>query len=132
MGPSGRLNKPVSVLAHLDSHRCLIGRRSAFRVPDPEFLSPIWVGMERFSVFEFWIRRGVRMLRFDIRHTKGLPFWKWCLSTMRANCPGALPLAQAFTRPHVTYALAKRGFTQPYMYFTQRNSKFELQTCPAT
>ena len=37
-------------------------------------------------------------------------------------------LAEAFTRPHVMYGLAKRGFTQSYTYFTWRNSKSELQS----
>ena len=37
-------------------------------------------------------------------------------------------LAEAFTRPHLMYGLAKRGFTQSYTYFTWRNSKAELQS----
>ncbi len=36
-------------------------------------------------------------------------------------------LAEAFTRPHVMYSLAKAGFTQSYTYFTWRNTKAELQ-----
>jgi starch synthase (maltosyl-transferring) len=35
-------------------------------------------------------------------------------------------LAEAFTRPPMMHALAKRGFSQSYTYFTWRNSKAEL------
>ena len=35
-------------------------------------------------------------------------------------------LAEAFTRPHVMYRLAKLGFSQSYTYFTWRNTKQEL------
>jgi starch synthase (maltosyl-transferring) len=79
-------------------------------------------------VFEFWIHLGIRVFRVDNPHTKALPFWEWCLNALRTNYPDTLFLAEAFTRPHVMYALAKRGFTQSYTYFTWRNSKLELQT----
>jgi starch synthase (maltosyl-transferring) len=94
------------------------------------FESPDWRGLwdELYSVFEFWIHRGVRVFRVDNPHTKALPFWEWCLSTLRANYPDTIYLAEAFTRPQVMYGLAKRGFTQSYTYFTWRNSKFELQS----
>jgi starch synthase (maltosyl-transferring) len=94
------------------------------------FESPDWRGLwdELYSVFEFWIHRGVRVFRVDNPHTKALPFWEWCLSTLQANYPDTIFLAEAFTRPRVMYALAKRGFTQSYTYFTWRNSKFELQS----
>lgn len=93
------------------------------------FESPDWRGIwdELYSVFEFWIHRGVRVFRVDNPHTKALPFWEWCLNSLRANYPDTIFLAEAFTRPHVMYALAKRGFTQSYTYFTWRNSKAELQ-----
>ncbi len=83
---------------------------------------------ELYSVFEFWVHRGVRVFRVDNPHTKALPFWEWCLNNLRENYPDILFLAEAFTRPHVMYALAKRGFTQSYTYFTWRNSKSELQS----
>src|SRR4029077_15858941 len=35
-------------------------------------------------------------------------------------------LAEAFTRPHVMYRLAKLGFSQSYTYFAWRNTKQEL------
>jgi starch synthase (maltosyl-transferring) len=93
------------------------------------FESDDWRGLwdELYSVFEFWIHRGVRVFRVDNPHTKALPFWEWCLNALHANYPDTLFLAEAFTRPHVMYALAKRGFTQSYTYFTWRNSKSELQ-----
>jgi starch synthase (maltosyl-transferring) len=93
------------------------------------FESSDWRGLwdELYSVFEFWVHRGVRVFRVDNPHTKALPFWEWCLKSLRANYPDIIFLAEAFTRPRVMYGLAKRGFTQSYTYFTWRNSKVELQ-----
>ncbi len=94
------------------------------------FESPDWRALwdELYSVFEFWIERRVRIFRVDNPHTKALPFWEWCLSTLRSRYPDVIFLSEAFTRPRVMYALAKRGFTQSYTYFTWRNSKSELQS----
>ncbi len=94
------------------------------------FESSDWRGLwdELYSVFEFWIERGVLVFRVDNPHTKALPFWEWCLSTLKYRYPDAIFLAEAFTRPHLMYGLAKRGFTQSYTYFTWRNSKAELQS----
>jgi starch synthase (maltosyl-transferring) len=94
------------------------------------FESPDWRGLwdELYSVFQFWIERGVRVFRVDNPHTKALPFWEWCLGELKSNYPDTIYLAEAFTRPHVMYALAKRGFTQSYTYFTWRNTKSELQS----
>lgn len=83
---------------------------------------------ELHDVFEFWIKRGVKIFRVDNPHTKGLPFWEWCIGTLRDEYPDVLFLAEAFTRPHVMYSLAKAGFTQSYTYFTWRTTKVELQT----
>lgn len=83
---------------------------------------------ELYSVFEFWIERGVRIFRVDNPHTKALPFWEWCLGALRSRYRDVIFLAEAFTRPHVMYGLAKRGFTQSYTYFTWRNSKMELES----
>jgi starch synthase (maltosyl-transferring) len=80
------------------------------------------------SVFEFWIKRGVKIFRVDNPHTKALPFWEWCTNTLREEHPDVIFLAEAFTRPHVMYSLAKAGFTQSYTYFTWRTTKAELQT----
>jgi starch synthase (maltosyl-transferring) len=94
------------------------------------FESPDWRGLwdELYSVFEFWIKRDVHVFRVDNPHTKALPFWEWCLGKLRDNYPDTIFLAEAFTRPHVMYALAKSGFTQSYTYFTWRNTKAELQS----
>jgi len=94
------------------------------------FESDDWRGLwdELYSVFEFWIERGVHIFRVDNPHTKALPFWEWCLGEVRSRYPDVIFLAEAFTRPHVMYGLAKRGFTQSYTYFTWRNSKPELQS----
>ena len=82
---------------------------------------------ELYSVFEFWIKRHVHVFRVDNPHTKAFPFWEWCIGKLRENYPDTVFLAEAFTRPHVMYALAKLGFTQSYTYFTWRNAKPELE-----
>jgi len=94
------------------------------------FESANWRGLwdELYSVFEFWIYRGVRIFRVDNPHTKALPFWEWCLGELQSKYPDTIFLAEAFTRPHVMYGLAKRGFTQSYTYFTWRNTKAELES----
>jgi starch synthase (maltosyl-transferring) len=94
------------------------------------FESADWRGLwnELYSVFEFWIERGVHVFRVDNPHTKPLPFWEWCLSKLQNNYPDTIYLAEAFTRPRVMYGLAKRGFSQSYTYFTWRNTKSELQS----
>ena len=93
------------------------------------FESPDWRGLwdELYSVFEFWIKRGVKVFRVDNPHTKALPFWEWCIGELREKYPDTIYLAEAFTRPHVMYSLAKGGFTQSYTYFTWRTTKAELQ-----
>ncbi len=94
------------------------------------FESPDWKSLwdELYSVFEFWIERGVKVFRVDNPHTKAFPFWEWCLGTLRAKYPDTIYLAEAFTRPHVMQWLAKTGYTQSYTYFTWRNTKWELTT----
>jgi len=93
------------------------------------FESPDWQGLwdELRSVFQFWIDRGVRIFRVDNPHTKALPFWEWCIAELHSESPDVLFLAEAFTRPHVMYSLAKGGFSQSYTYFTWRTEKAELQ-----
>jgi starch synthase (maltosyl-transferring) len=92
------------------------------------FESPDWRGLwdALFGVFKFWADRGVRVFRVDNPHTKALPFWQWCIAEVQKTAPDALFLAEAFTRPHVMYSLAKAGFTQSYTYFTWRNTKADL------
>ncbi|MGA1984003.1 MAG: alpha-1,4-glucan--maltose-1-phosphate maltosyltransferase [Acidobacteriaceae bacterium] len=94
------------------------------------FESPDWKALwdELRSVFQFWIHRGVRVFRVDNPHTKAFAFWEWCIADLRTEAPDVIFLAEAFTRPHVMYALAKGGYTQSYTYFTWRTEKSELQT----
>ena len=94
------------------------------------FEAPNWQALwdELRSVFQFWIDRGVHVFRVDNPHTKAFAFWEWCLASLRQHTPDLIFLSEAFTRPHVMYALAKSGFTQSYTYFTWRTEKSELQT----
>jgi len=94
------------------------------------FESRDWKGLwdELKSVFQFWIDRDVRVFRVDNPHTKALPFWEWCIDEIHKNAPDVIFLAEAFTRPHIMYSLAKGGFSQSYTYFTWRTSKVELQS----
>ena len=78
------------------------------------------------SVLEFWIAQGVRIFRVDNPHTKPFAFWEWAIDEIKQTHPDVLFLAEAFTRPHVMYRLAKLGFSQSYTYFTWRNTKQEL------
>jgi starch synthase (maltosyl-transferring) len=93
------------------------------------FESPNWRGLWKalHGVFDYWIRQGVRIFRVDNPHTKALPFWEWCIDEIHKKYPDVILLAEAFTRPHVMYSLAKAGFTQSYTYFTWRTAKDELQ-----
>ena len=78
------------------------------------------------SVVQFWVDQGVRIFRVDNPHTKPFPFWEWLIAEIKRDCPEAIFLAEAFTRPKVMYRLAKLGFTQSYNYFPWRNTKWEL------
>ena len=78
------------------------------------------------SVFEFWVEQGVRIFRVDNPHTKPFLFWEWVIAEIKRECPEAIFLAEAFTRPSALYGLAKRGFTQSYNYFPWRNTRWEL------
>ena len=79
------------------------------------------------SVFEFWIKQGVKVFRVDNPHTKSMEFWRWCILNIKAKHPEVIFLAEAFTRPKRKYFLAKGGFTHGYTYFTWRNTAAELQ-----
>jgi starch synthase (maltosyl-transferring) len=74
----------------------------------------------------FWVGEGVRTFRVDNPHTKPLPFWEWVIREVKARCPEAIFLSEAFTRPKMMRALAKAGFSQSYTYFTWRDTKAEL------
>ena len=78
------------------------------------------------SILQFWIDQGVRIFRVDNPHTKAFPFWQWVIEDIKSQYPDVLFLAEAFTRPHVMYWLAKLGFSQSYTYFAWRNTKQEL------
>jgi starch synthase (maltosyl-transferring) len=78
------------------------------------------------EVVRFWVARGVRIFRVDNPHTKPVGFWTWLIDSIQADYPDVIFLAEAFTRPPMMQALAKRGFTQSYTYFTWRNTKPEL------
>lgn len=78
------------------------------------------------SVFQFWIDQGVRIFRVDNPHTKPFSFWEWVINEIKEQYPDVLFLAEAFTRPHVMYRLAKLGFSQSYTYFAWRNTKQDL------
>jgi starch synthase (maltosyl-transferring) len=78
------------------------------------------------SVVQFWVDQGVHIFRVDNPHTKPFPFWEWLIAEIKQDCPQAIFLAEAFTRPKALYGLAKRGFTQSYNYFPWRNTKWEL------
>ena len=78
------------------------------------------------DVVFYWIDQGVTVFRVDNPHTKAFPFWEWMIAAVKAKCPEAIFLAEAFTRPKVMYRLAKAGFTQSYTYFSWRNTKAEL------
>ena len=92
-----------------------------FYNPDREAL---WEELR--DIVLFWIGQGVRTFRVDNPHTKPLPFWEWLIREIKARCPEALFLSEAFTRPKMMRALAKAGFTQSYTYFTWRIGKTEL------
>ena len=92
-----------------------------FHNPDREGL---WTALR--DIVLFWIDQGVRTFRVDNPHTKPLPFWEWLIREVKARCPEAIFLSEAFTRPKMMRALAKAGFSQSYTYFTWRNTKQEL------
>jgi starch synthase (maltosyl-transferring) len=93
-----------------------------------DFYNPDAQGLwnELRDVILFWVDQGVRTFRVDNPHTKPVPFWEWVIREVKARCPDAVFLAEAFTRPKMMRALAKAGFTQSYTYFTWRNTKAEL------
>jgi starch synthase (maltosyl-transferring) len=89
---------------------------------DPDGL---WAELLR--IVRFWIARGVHIFRVDNPHTKPLQFWEWLITTVNAENPEVVFLAEAFTRPAMMQSLAQAGFQQSYTYFTWRNTKRELE-----
>jgi starch synthase (maltosyl-transferring) len=92
-----------------------------FDTPDRQGL---WEALR--DVVRFWVDRGVRIFRVDNPHTKPIGFWAWLIGSIQEAHPDVIFLSEAFTRPPMMYALARRGFTQSYTYFTWRNTKAEL------
>ncbi len=86
----------------------------------------LWDGL--LGVFLYWIEQGVKIFRVDNPHTKAFGFWEWAITSIKAQYPDVLFLAEAFTRPRVMEQLAKVGFSQSYSYFTWRTTKEELET----
>ena len=84
----------------------------------------LWYALR--DVVLFWCEQGVRIFRVDNPHTKPFPFWEWMIAEVRDRHPGAIFLAEAFTRPKLMRRLAKIGYQQSYSYFTWRNTKQEL------
>jgi starch synthase (maltosyl-transferring) len=84
----------------------------------------LWDEMK--SIFDFWIKRGIRIFRVDNPHTKPFEFWEWAIGEIKREHPDVLFLSEAFTRPKVMMRLAKLGFSQSYTYFTWRTTRWEL------
>jgi len=77
-------------------------------------------------IVRHWLKQGVRIFRVDNPHTKPLAMWERLIATIRADDPGVIFLAEAFTRPALMQALAAVGFQQSYSYFTWRNTRADL------
>lgn len=88
---------------------------------------PEGIRAEVLRIVRHWIAQGVRIFRVDNPHTKPLQFWEWLISTVNAEDPDVVFLAEAFTRPAPLLGLAQAGFQQSYSYFTWRNTKAELE-----
>ena len=79
------------------------------------------------DVIELWINHGVTIFRVDNPHTKPIPFWERLLADVKAQYPGTLFLAEAFTRPAMMRTLGAIGFDQSYTYFAWRTAKQEIE-----
>lgn len=88
---------------------------------------PEGIKAEVIRIVRHWIAQGIRIFRVDNPHTKPLQFWEWLISTVNAEDPDVIFLAEAFTRPAPLQGLAMAGFQQSYSYFTWRNTKKELE-----
>jgi starch synthase (maltosyl-transferring) len=88
---------------------------------------PEGIRAEVLRVVRHWIAQGVSIFRVDNPHTKPLQFWEWLITTVTAENPDIVFLAEAFTRPAPLQSLAAAGFQQSYTYFTWRNTKAELE-----
>jgi len=93
-----------------------------------DFGSSDWRGLWQalFGVFRFWRDHGVRCFRVDNPHTKSFPFWQWVIAATRAEDPGVIFLAEAFTHPETMLQLSRLGFTQSYTHFPWQHAPAEL------
>jgi starch synthase (maltosyl-transferring) len=78
------------------------------------------------SVILYWIGQGIRIFRVDNPHTKPFAFWESLIVGIKKEYPDVIFLSEAFTRPRISYRLAKLGFTQSYTYFAWKSTKREL------
>jgi starch synthase (maltosyl-transferring) len=81
---------------------------------------------ESLRILKLWMSHGVRIFRVDNPHTKPVNFWAWLHREIRKTDPDVLFLAEAFTKPAMMHALARR-VPAVYTYFTWRNEKWEIQ-----
>ena len=79
------------------------------------------------QVVRTWIDHGVTIFRVDNPHTKPIAFWERLLADVKAQYPGTLFLAEAFTRPAMMRTLGAIGFDQSYTYFAWRTAKQEIE-----
>ncbi|HWB36230.1 MAG TPA: alpha-1,4-glucan--maltose-1-phosphate maltosyltransferase, partial [Rugosimonospora sp.] len=88
---------------------------------------PEGIRAEVLRVVRHWISNGVKVFRVDNPHTKPVDFWQWLISTVKAEHPDVLFLAEAFTAPAMMHGLGRVGFTQSYTYFTWRTTPREMR-----
>ena len=76
-----------------------------------EFDGPEWKSLyeELRDVFLYWVDHGITVFRVDNPHTKPFRFWDWCIPEVKKQCPEAIFLSEAFTRPKMMKRLAKGG-----------------------
>ena len=93
-----------------------------------DFACSDWLALwtELYSIVDFWIRKGIRVLRMDNPHSKPFPFWEFLLHRLSSQHPEVVVLSEGLTRPRVMHHLAKLGFSQSYDHFPWKSSKAEL------
>ena len=79
------------------------------------------------DVVRFWRDRGVRVFRVDNPHTKPFAFWEWLFAEMKAEDPGLVFLAEAFSHPDVMLQLSRVGFSVSYQHFPWQHSPYDIE-----
>ena len=92
---------------------------------DSEQWRELWVALA--DVVQFWHRHGVRVFRIDNPHTKPFPFWEWLIAEIKADDPGVVFLAEAFSHPDVMLQLSRIGFSVSYTHFPWQHSPHDLE-----